>query len=447
MVEQLLHHINRHNLCGREDRVLLAVSGGVDSMVMMHLFREAGLRIAIAHCNFRLRGAESDGDEALVRETALAMEIPFHINHFNTREYADTEKISIQMSARDLRYKWFHELISEYRYQFIATAHHLNDSIETFLLNLTRGTGLEGLTGIPVRSGKVIRPMLFATRDMIEAYAVSCGIAWRFDSSNDEKKYYRNLMRSEVIPLLKKINPNFENTFRTTIERLQGGRQAVQYMLDEFRREAVSHEGCVMGIKKEHLLKQPNKTVLLWELLKEFGFNYGQCNDIIGSVRQPGKVFYTGTHRLSVDRELLVLDPKETDQPIHVVVSSDEIHAATGEKHLKFSLVEREHFQIQKDSMLAQLDAALVKFPLEWRTWKPGDQFIPLGMKHHKKISDFLIDEKVPLREKNEITVLVAATGEILWVVGKRIADPFKVTEKTTRVLGIRYWASGIGNQ
>lgn len=441
MVEQLLHHIESHQLCRRDDRILLAVSGGADSLVMMHLFREAGLQAAVAHCNFGLRGAESDGDEAFVREAASAMNMPFHVTHFDTLEYAENEKLSIQMAARKLRYDWFDELVAEHGYQFIATAHHLNDSLETFLLNLSRGTGLEGLTGIPVKSGKVIRPMLFATRHMIEVYASRHAIAWRDDSSNAENKYHRNLLRSEVVPLLKKINPNLEHTFAATIERLQGSWYAVQRELEAFRAKAVRHEGAVMYIKKEDLIQQPNQTVLLWELLKHLGFNYDQCGDIIRALHQPGKVFYADTYRLSVDRDFLEVDQKEINQSIHAVITRDETLVMAGKKSLNFKTIERTGYQIQKDSTIAQLDADIVKFPLAWRTWKPGDVFIPLGMKHHKKISDFLVDEKIPLREKNDVTVLADATGEIIWVAGKRIADPFKVTEATRKVLvvDIRY--------
>lgn len=437
MVEQFLNHINSRQLCTPDDRILMAVSGGIDSMVMLSLFHQLSFKTSVAHCNFGLRGAESDEDEALVCREAKKYEMPFYSKHFDTASYAGEHGVSVQMAARVLRYQWFNELAEQYGYNYIATAHHLNDSIETVLLNLARGTGLEGLTGIAERQGKLIRPMLFATRAMIDAYAAGQAIAWREDSSNADNKYQRNLVRTEVIPLLRRLNPGFENTFKTTLERIQGSWQVFKEVHEQFIKESVLYDGFRLLVKKKELSGRSNAAILLWELLKDRGFNYDQCVDITTATHQVGKLFYAGSCRLTIDRRFLIVDQWEENHFLYVTIDDHAKEVKAGDKSLLLRGIDRDEFILNKDRRLAQLDAGQIKFPLTWRTWKAGDHFIPLGMQQHKKVSDFLVDEKVPLPEKEQVTVLVAASGEIVWVVGMRVADPFKVTEATQRVLVI----------
>lgn len=438
MIKQFLHHIDIHKLCTINDRVLLTISGGVDSMVMLHLFQNASFQVAVAHCNFCLRGNESDEDEALVEREANRYGVPFHIKHFRTAEYAEQQGLSIQMAARELRYNWFRELADAHQYKYVATAHHFNDSMETVLLNLVRGTGLEGLTGIPVKQERIIRPMLFATRDMITKYAEEQGLAWREDSSNADNKYHRNFLRNEVIPLLKKLNPGLESTFGTTLQRLQKSWLIFKDAFDEFVAEAVRYDGFNLLIQKKKVVARENSAMFLWELLKDRGFNFDQCLDIVSDTHQVGKLYYAGVYRLTIDRDFLILDQHEAGEPLHVTIDRYVEEVRAGNVCLLFNIVPRGEFTMRKDATIAQFDAEKVAFPLVWRTWRLGDHFIPLGMQRHKKVSDFLVDEKVPLAVKSQVTVLTSRQGEIIWIAGRRIADPFKVTDETEKILVIQ---------
>lgn len=436
MEKQFLNHIATHRLFTADNKILLAVSGGIDSMVMLHLFHKASFNIGIAHCNFQLRGEDSDRDEALVRTEASSCGVLLHCRRFDTETYAREQSLSIQMAARTLRYDWFRELAAGNQYDYIATAHHLNDSLETVLLNLVRGTGVEGMAGIPLKHEKIVRPLLFATRSMIDEYAAANSIQWRDDASNADDEYQRNFIRLKVVPLLREINPGFENRFSTTLERFRGGWYFAQLALEQFSREAVRYDGGRMLLKKKALKERSYAAVLLWELLKSRDFHFDQCVDIASFHHQAGKWFYSSSHRLLIDREFIIIDRYEEAQPFHVEINHGAEEAQAGGSSLFFQLVAPETFAVQKDANKAQLDAGLLKFPLIWRSWMPGDHFIPLGMKKRKKISDFLVDEKVPLNRKDSVTVIESG-NEIVWVVGMRIADPFKVTEKTRQVLVI----------
>lgn len=437
MVEQLLNHIHRHNLCKTTDKILLAVSGGVDSMVMLHLFRKAGFQIGVAHCNFQLRGEDSIGDEALVNLACVENAIPFHAVRFDTLNHAGSRSISTQMAARELRYRYFEEVIQAHGYQYIATAHHLNDSLETTLLHFTRGTGIEGMTGIPLQQGRIIRPMLFATRAIIEDYAQLHQISWREDKSNSSDDYQRNLLRHTVVPRLRELNPNLEQTFRNTQERLQGADQLLKKFIAHFREEAIRSSGTGWTIDMQKLRSQPSPQVLLWEVVKEHGFNYEQCQRIV-SDHQSGKKFLSATHIITVDRNQFFVQRKEETSVSVFTIDSFTSGIQSESAALYFESVAKEKFQLQHHPERAQFDLGKMHYPLLWRPWKEGDSFIPLGMKHTKKLSDFLIDNKVPLPEKQKITVLESA-GTIVWVVGFRIHDHFKVTEQTHTVLTVDF--------
>lgn len=436
MLEQLLNHINRHNLCKTKDKILLAVSGGVDSMVMFHLLKDAGFQIAVAHCNFQLRGAASDADEAWLEDTCRQFKVPFYARRFDTNGYATGRGVSIQMAARDLRYDFFGELVLTEGFDYVATAHHLNDTIESILLNLVRGTGMDGLRGIAPKKDKIIRPLLFATRDMIIEYAREQGISWREDASNALDDYQRNFLRHQVIPKLKELNPAFEEGFRKTHERLLAAREFARAYIEEIRSTAcVRRDENSMAIDIRSVRQSKDPAVLLWEMIKDLGFKYDQCRKIAGE-HQPGKIFLSETHQLLVDRTQYFVDKKQMS--IFLSQSIPQGQRIVGEKTrmLMIKEVSQSDFKLVKDSAVAQLDADRIAFPLLWRRWEAGDYFVPLGMRSEKKVSDFLIDLKIPFNSKADITVLEAG-GKIVWVVGHRINERYKVTPETTRILVI----------
>jgi tRNA(Ile)-lysidine synthase len=433
MLEQFLHHIEANKLCTSADKILLAVSGGVDSMVMLHLFRQAGFNVGVAHCNFQLRGEESRGDEALVNTTCIESGIPFHLKRFDTKAYAENHGISTQMAARDLRYQFFNDLLDEKEYRYIATAHHLSDSLETILLNLVRGTGIDGLTGIPVKQINIIRPLLFATRGMIIEYASFHRLNWREDSSNASDKYHRNLLRNQVIPLLKKINPSLEHNFQNTLERLKGSSVIMRTMLDQVINTAVLIKDDQLHIDKQKLSEQPSATVVLWELIKDKGFNFVQCKDIMSNDHQTGKVFCSQTHQLTVDRNDFIISRLANKPDGDVIIEQDVNLVERGRQKLVLEVANGSTYSIDKSAAVAQLDWDKIRFPLTWRNWQPGDRFIPLGMRNPKKLSDFLIDIKVALPDKERVTVLESG-GEIVWVVGYRVSERFKISDQTDNV-------------
>jgi len=436
VLEQLLNHIRRHTLCKPTDKILLAVSGGVDSMVMLHLMREAGFKVGVAHCNFQLREGESDADEELVMKASRAANVPFFIKKFETVAHATTHKLSIQMAARELRYEFFHGLLKSEGYDLLATAHHFNDTIESTFLNLVRGTGMDGLAGIAAKNGDIIRPLLFATRAMIIDCAIAQKISWREDSSNLSIDYQRNFLRHEVIPRLQQINPGLEETFRDTHERLLGASLFAQSFIREFKSSAVETRDRKTTIDIRKVLRSPSPAVLLWEIIKERGFNFDQCRQMV-SDHQPGKLFFSASHQLLVDRTEFILEKKHPS--VFSAVTIDKGQQRAGESPFALALQEesRDNFQLVKDSAMAQLDADRLQFPLVWRKWQAGDYFVPLGMRQEKKLSDFLIDLKIPFNAKADVTVLESA-GEIVWVVGYRINERYKITADTRRILTIK---------
>ena len=435
MLEQLLLHIERHQLCKTTDKILLAVSGGVDSMAMIHLFAEAGFSFGVVHCNFQLRGDDSYADEALVKKVCNDQKIDFHVTRFDTAAFAQRFGLSIQLAARKLRYDYFETVRAEFNYDCIATAHHLNDSIETVLINLTRGTGVSGLTGIPVKNSFIIRPLLFAARDQIIEYAGNHKLEWREDLSNREDDYQRNFLRHHVIPRLKEINPNLEQTFAKTIERFSGAVAMTEKFLSDFKATSCEVTDMRMVINLNDLRQNQLPQVMLWELLKPNGFNYDQCVDVLQAT-QSGKEFFSSTHRLTIDRHSLLLTARFPQEIAEVLIREDE-HQSTNGYHLLQIEKKNGRAEIDPSTTTAILDASKITFPLRWRKWTYGDSFLPLGMSARKKISDFLIDLKIPNPDKENITVL-ESEGRIAWVVGMRISDEFKITPSTTASISFK---------
>lgn len=429
-----MNHIDRFQLCKPTDRILLAVSGGVDSMVMLHLFREANFSVAVAHANFQLREEDSDGDEQFVRNTCTALNIPYYVHRFATQEYADLNGLSIQMAARDLRYTWFNVMLEEHGYSHLATAHHLNDSIETTLLGWIHGASLESFGGIPVKNEKIIRPLLFASRASVEQYAAEKKISWREDRSNRSDDYQRNFLRHHIIPKLKEINPSLEETVQRGREKMRGELALIERGLESWKAAFVN---VTAGedrfiIDKKGFGELSTGASILWKCVKHLGFNFDTCVDVIASLQgQPGKRFLSPSYELVVDREHLIITP-HADFWKETVIKADQPTAFLGAWELeieKLPTVRR-----SDDRFEATLDAGKVKFPLRWRKWKAGDVFYPLGMEHRKKVSDFLIDAKVPVTDKHSVTVL-ESDGQIVWVVGYRIDHRYRITEQTAEAI------------
>jgi tRNA(Ile)-lysidine synthase len=437
MLDQFLSFINKHNLIQPSQKVLLAVSGGMDSVVMCDLFSKAKIDFVIAHCNFGLRGEESNEDEMFVKKLSIKYKVPFMVTTFQTADFAETEKISTQMAARILRYEWFEKVRKEQNCDYIATAHHQNDVLETVLLNLTKGTGIAGLHGIRIKNEHIIRPLLFAEKETIFDYVVENQIIWREDSSNESNKYQRNLIRNEVVPLLKQINPNLENTMQHTVERIAAVEDIFEQEIEMLRKQITwsDSQAIFVNYKAIQTLSQP--VIKLSELLKPYHFTYQQSQDIFEAFdKESGKTFLSPTHTLVKDRTELVITPKSLQSFVSQVITSDDEEVIVNNLKLEIgkSFEKTEDFVVPTVRKIACLDADKVRFPLQLRKWKEGDWFCPLGMNKKKLISDFLIDQKVPLNLKKEV-YLLTSNGSIVWVMGMRIDDRFKVTDKTERVV------------
>src|SRR5258706_168153 len=439
MNAEFLNFILQKKLCTVKDKILVTVSGGLDSMVMLHLFRECDFNISVAHANFQLRGNESDNDELFVKNYCKNFSIRFYSKQFQTVNYAKENSLSTQMAARDLRYDWFNELILEHHFDFVATAHHLNDSVETTLLNFVRGSGLEGLDGIGSKNNKVIRPMLFATRQQIEIYAKENKIDWREDSSNATDHYQRNFIRHKVVPLLRELNPSLKNSFQDSAEKISGAEELVMIGIGYWKEKFESQKNDQLRLDKKGFQNFKNSEGLLWNLIKHLGFNLDQCRQVVKSMYgQSGKKFFSTEFELIIDRDHLIISKLETEVP-EVLIEKGKTEVHSGKLILKIS--ETEGAEILKSPSMAILDASKLNYPLKWRKWKTGDYFHPLGMSHKKKLSDFFIDLKISAADKEKITVLESG-NEIAWVVGHRIDDYFKITNSTKRALRVELTSS-----
>ena len=433
MLSRLQLHIKQNLSFLSGKKLLLAVSGGIDSVVLVQLFNQLGYEIAIAHCNFGLRSEESDGDEQFVRNLVAKDEIPVFVNRFDTKQYALSSKVSIQLAARELRYNWFAEIMQQHGYDYLLTAHHADDSAETFLINFTRGTGIEGLLGIPQQNGNIVRPLLPFTREEIETYAKDNNIQWREDSSNSSDKYLRNKLRHHVLPLLKELNPSFSESFAQTIENLRQTQALATDAAALVYKKVVTVKNGQECIYIPKLLADQNYKAYLYQWLSKYGFT--AWDDVYDLVKaQPGKFVLSATHRLLKDREVLILEPIKIDSgTIFEIKSLTEKTTQTIE--LRLDLVGDMESNPAKNIIF--VDNELIKFPLFVRRWEEGDYFCPLGMNGlKKKVSKFFKDEKMSLSDK-ENTWLLCTENEIIWVIGRRADDRFKVTTQTTQILKI----------
>lgn len=438
MLSSFKKYISEKSLFSINDKLLLAISGGVDSVVLAYLLKEIKSNFALAHCNFQLRGKDSDEDEIFVKDLAQKLEIEVFIKRFDTKKIQEEGKASIQMIARDLRYEWFEDIRQNHQFDYILTAHQANDVVETILFNLTRGTGIAGLHGIQEKQGEILRPLLFATRQEIENYAQKNQISWREDLSNQDNKYRRNLIRNEIIPLFKKLNPNLENTLVESIEKFRSIENVFEEKLIEVKNDILKKNDNQIQIDIEKLDKLSEKKLLLFHILKPYKFTFAQSKQIIESLaKQSGKIFYSSDYQLVKDRKYLILTKKEEQKKEAFYIQESDIFCDFGQ--IKLKLDKREvtsGFEIPKSSQMACLDFEKLKFPLLLRHWREGDYFRPLGMKGKQKISDFLINQKVPLNLKSQVYVLCSGK-DITWILDYRVDNRFKITENTKHILWI----------
>jgi len=437
MLNRFVEFVKEKQLFVPQQKVLLAVSGGIDSMVLLHLFEKTGFKYGIVHCNFQLRGEESEADEKFVKQQVLIHGVKSFFQRFETEEHARINGISIEMAARELRYEYFETIRVENDYDYIATAHHQDDLIETFFLNLSRKTGIKGLTGIKEKAGKIIRPLLFARREEIENYVRDNFIEYRDDSTNDEVVYQRNFLRHKILPLLSELNPSFLKNAMASIENLKEVEKVYDYFISGESKKVVSEKNNKLVFNIAALQKSAFPILVLLEKLKDYNFNPTVIEEVNRSLEsESGKQFYSQTHRLVKDRGQLFVTPIITDEERIYYLEKDDIELFAP-FNLTIEKQSAEGFKISRESNIACLDLDKLVFPLLIRRWQQGDYFQPLGMTGFKKLSDFFIDEKIPVHEK-ENTWLLCSGKKIVWIIGHRIDNRFKITPETKQILQIR---------
>jgi len=427
--------IQQNQLFKAADQVLAAVSGGMDSVLMVHLLKAAGYTFAIAHCNFQLRGTEAEADQQFCRQLAQNLQVPFYTTNFNTATYAREQKLSVQMAARKLRYNWFEQLAQEHNYATVALAHHQNDAIETILLNLTRGTGIAGLHGILPKNKRWVRPLLFLSRSEIADAIAQNRLAYVEDSSNASTKYARNKIRHEVIPRLQELNPNLEQTFERNLKHFRELELMLQQQVTSAKKELWIQQGNEVHLPLQGIGKLYPQRLLLIELLKDYGFNDTAVDDLLSALnKHSGRVFESEGYNLLLDRDKLILSPKIPLTLFPVLINEQDASVSLGHQTIKITYTSTLNHSYQ-NSFTAVANADQLIYPLTVRAWQQGDYFIPLGMQGRKKLSDFFVNQKVPLHKKTQVPVLVNGNGEIIWIAGYRLDDRYKLTPQTKKVV------------
>lgn len=433
MLDKIKRYIADNKLFEQSDKLLVGLSGGADSMALLNVLIELKYDCFAAHCNFHLRGEESDKDQLYVEDWCNFKNIPLITVDFDTTKYAADNKISIEMAARELRYGWFERVRKEHDADYIAVGHHLNDSIETFLLNLIRGTGISGLSGIAPKNGRVVRPLLSVSREEIEEYLDGKATNFRVDSTNLEDIYTRNFVRLNLLPSLEKINPSINDAIARTSKNLSEVEKVYRHVMEKDIKEVLLDN--VIDIVKLRQTISPQS--VLFEILFPLGFSPSSIEDVLDSIdATPGKVFYSPSHRLIKDRISLLIDELSTNE-----VENRTFTINKGNTHIDLPLdmsfdVKPYPVDITKSPKYLYLDADLITYPLVLRKWQLGDWFVPFGMKGRKKLSDFFTDQKFSIKDKEDVWILVSGE-DIVWVVGHRSDDRFRVTPKTKNVLVI----------
>ncbi len=433
MLEKFVENIESFKKENKALNVLVAVSGGVDSTVLAHLCHKAGINFSIAHCNFKLRSTESDEDQRFVEQLADDLGVSLFVQSFDTLKVSQDKSLSIQLTARELRYDWFEELVKNNNFDYLFAAHHLNDRVETTLFNFLRGGGIAGLRSIQKINNYIARPLLNFTRQDIELYAVVHNIIWREDSSNASKKYTRNYIRHEIIPHFADVHEHWEKSVNNTYKRLEQAEQILKNQAQEIIQKLYFYD----SISKGEFLALVQEPVLLEISLKELGFRFDQCEYFIQELKLNkthieiiGENYKLISNRGEIEL-LKLVDPEQLD--MYLEKPGDEV--ANSKLCIATSIIRRDVFQFDKDQQNAYFDLALIKFPITISSWKKGDTFVPFGMKGKKKLSDFFIDAKIPRHLKYEIPILRDAKGEILWIAGYRQSNKYIINSETQDVL------------
>ena len=417
MIQKFKKHITKEFPFLKDTKLLIAISGGLDSVVLFHLLHKLNYDVSLAHCNFKLRGKESDLDEEFIKNLNQISANQIFTIIFDTEKYAKEHKLSTQIAARELRYNWFQKLITEHKFEYVLTAHHADDNLETFLIHLTRGSGLDGFTGIPKVNGNIVRPLLAFSRKEILNYAKDNDIEWREDASNASNKYIRNKIRHQVLPVLKEINPSIFDSFATTIENLQESKQIIEDRIENIASEVLEKEANFIKIDIEKIKELSNSKAYLYQLLKSYHFT--EWNDVYDLLNaQSGKQVFSKTHRLLKDRDVLILSKIDLSNSIEMAFQiEEEITEITNPIHLTFKEV------IEKSTENKQtiyVDKDLLKYPLMLRKWEKGDYIYPLGMQGKKKLSKYFKDEKFSLIDKENTWLLCNAENQIMWIINHR---------------------------
>jgi tRNA(Ile)-lysidine synthase len=433
LLKQYIEFIKKENLFQTKDRLLVAVSGGVDSVVLCELCKQAGYDFVIAHCNFQLRGIESERDEQFVRSLGEKYKVEVLVKKFDTKQYIEATKKGIQEAARDLRYAWFKEL----NCQWVLTAQHADDNIETVLMNFFKGTGINGLHGILPKQGKIIRPLLFARKDELRQFAEENNLKFVEDSSNDSNKYTRNYFRNKLIPDLQTIFPQVENNLLDNIQRFNEVEELYRQSVELHKKKLLEQKGAEVHIPVLKLLKTEPIATIVYEIIRDFGFTANQTNEVVALLqRETGKYIQSSTHRILKNRNWLIISPNQTSIAANILIEEDDTKIEFANGVLVIKKINNDSFSLNKSSSIAQLDATEIEFPLLLRKWKQGDYFYPLGMNKKKKLSRFFIDRKLSLSQKENVWV-VEMDKKIIWIVGLQIDNRFKVTDKTKELLVI----------
>ena len=444
LLEKFRLYIKEQNLFQSKDRLLLAVSGGIDSVVLCALCKEAGYEFEIAHCNFQLRGSDSQRDEAFVKALAEKYKVPFHLKKFDTIDYAKTTKKSIETAARDLRYQWFDELLKNNqqnetaRLNFLLTGHHADDNIETVTMNFFRGTGIHGLKGILPSNGKIIRPILFAKRNDLETYVTQHGLDFVTDHTNLENDYTRNYFRNTILPLVSESYPEAANNVLKNIQRFRETEILFGQAVEKHKKNLLEYRNNEIHIPALKLLKTIPLVTVFYEIIKEYGFTAHQTEEAITLIKsETGKYIQSATHRIIKNRSWIIISPIQSIEAQHILIEENDHQINFSNALLSIEKRDIGTFKISVDPMVAQIDFSKITFPLLLRKWKAGDYFYPFGMQKKKKLGRFLSDQKLSVTEKENVWVM-AMDQKIVWVVGLRIDDRFKVSDTTQKIYFIR---------
>ena len=435
MKEQIQQYIIQHQLLSGEKPVVVGISGGADSVALLHILVSLGYKCIAAHCNFNLRGDESFRDEQFTIDFTKRLQVPLCKISFETNKYAQENRLSVEMAARELRYRWFEELLNTYDADAVAVAHHRDDSVETLLINLTRGSGITGLTGIKPKNGNVVRPLLCVSREDIYAYIENNGLEYVTDSSNSSDIYTRNFIRLKVIPLLEEINPSVKASLARTANHLYDASLIYNHSIEEARRVIIQNNRLSISA----LLSFPAPATILYEMLKPYGFSRTVCESIFTVLdKDSGKIFYSPTHRLLKDRSDLLIDVLSGEDNRAYLINLEDDNVDLPVELKPEIVVIKESYQIEKDKKFAYFDFDKLSFPLVLRHWQEGDWFVPFGMKGKKKISDYFSDKKFSLFDK-EKTWLLCSGQDVIWIVGERTDNRYRIEKTTKRVLKLKF--------